>query len=200
MLSEYRRAFVSVVFGIHLLLVVSVSIRRTGWLIRSGLTVVPWSTAAAKSVPEDGARNRGDKAPVRNVVVTYLHLTGIEAAYGYFAPNIPRSYALVVDVHSPDGEIERVPLTFAGHEESLRWSSLLDYIGHIAAPEIREVILKLIAHSVRSLYPQAMTIRLTLEKLSIPAPKDFQKGQRESHETVAAYDFTFATVPSAPAP
>jgi hypothetical protein len=43
---------------------------------------------------------------VRNGITVYLHSAGIEAGYGFFAPNVPPNYKLVFELHYPDGRID----------------------------------------------------------------------------------------------
>ena len=44
--------------------------------------------------------------PMRETIAFYLHAAGIEAGYGYFAPNVPYSYKLVFELTYPNGTTE----------------------------------------------------------------------------------------------
>jgi hypothetical protein len=39
-------------------------------------------------------------------IATYINVTGIEVGYGYFAPNVPETHALVFELSFPDGHLE----------------------------------------------------------------------------------------------
>ncbi len=43
---------------------------------------------------------------LRNGITVYLHCAGIEAGYGFFAPNVPANYKLVFELRYPDGRTE----------------------------------------------------------------------------------------------
>jgi hypothetical protein len=126
------------------------------------------------------------------VLRTYLHLSGIEKGYSYFAPNIPRSYDLAFDVYLSDGHVEHVPIVFGGTEESLRWFSLMDYVGRRSTGRMREVVLKRLANSIRQQYPEATGTRAIIGTTVLPSVEEFRQGRRESHRILAEYSFSFS--------
>jgi hypothetical protein len=98
-------------FSLHFLLIVSFSCLETLRLVAQGPTIFPASfksffREAETAVSTALGQHLAASNPIRQAIVTYLHLAGIEAGYGYFAPNVPGSYKLVFELHYPDGRVE----------------------------------------------------------------------------------------------
>lgn len=178
-------------FAGHFFLLLSVSAYETLWLIGHGLTIVP----SARSIPNPvepspptlPALRRS--AELRVALVTYLHLAGIEAGSGFFAPNVPHSYQLKFEVQFPDGSASHETLAFDDAESRLRIASLVDYLGRAASGPMREVVLKLLANAVWQQHPEATTIRALVGVLVSPTAAEFEGGKRETYELRYAYDF-----------
>ena len=69
-----------------------------------GPTIFPGSSRGVSHKAEAGvAVTPSQKLPVpkplREAVATYTQVAGIEAGYGYFAPNVPGGYRLVFELH-----------------------------------------------------------------------------------------------------
>lgn len=128
--------------------------------------------------------------PVREAFATYAHAAGIEAGYGYFAPNVPGSYKLVFELHYPDGRVEYELPSVSSAAAGLRIGGLLDYIGRTRSDELREVLVKMLAKSVWRQHPEANTIRAIFGSMSLPSVREFRHGKRESYEFLYAYDFS----------
>lgn len=129
--------------------------------------------------------------PLRNAITVYLHGTGIEAGYGFFAPNVPANYKLVFELHYSDGrteyEIPRVSSAAAG----LRFAGLLDQLAELSYAPLREAMVKIIAYSIWQEHPQVTMIRAYLGRAVLPTPAEFENGSKGSYELLFAYDFTF---------
>lgn len=128
--------------------------------------------------------------PVRQGVTAYLHMAGIETGYGYFAPNIPTTYKLVFEVHYPDGHVERELPTVSGAAAGLRVAGLLDEIGRTEYEPLRQLMIKMLAHSIWREHPKATMIRAVFGIASLPTVPEFEQGKRQEYEFLYSYDFT----------
>ena len=135
---------------------------------------------------------------IRQVIATYLHLAGIEAGYGYFAPNVPGSYKLVFELHYPDGRIEYELPSVSGAAAGLRIAGLLDNIGRTRYDALREVLVKMLAQSTWRHHPNVTTIRAIFGSIRLPSVSEFERGKRESYEFLYAYDFSLQKEPDKP--
>ena len=184
-------------FTCHFLLISAVCWRDTFSVVARGYTSLPSSFNAASEKAEKivsaliGDR-LGPSNPLRQALTVYLHLSGIESGYGFFAPNVADNYKLVFEIHYPDGRIEYELPNVASGGGGLRMSTLLDNIGEIRNDLLREVMVKMIAYSVWRKHPDATMIRAVLGFALLPTPADFRRGVRESYEFLYAYDFRFS--------
>ena len=182
-------------FALHFLLILTGSCRDTLWLIAHGLTIFPSSVDRTAQKAEHFAttalaQNLPATNPVRRAFFTYLHIAGIERGYGYFAPNVPASYKLVFELHYPDGRVEyRLPRVHSG-AAGLRLAGLLDEIARTSYDRLREYLIKNLARSVWSEHPDAITIRAVFGSITFPGINEFERGERESHKFLYAYDFS----------
>ncbi len=127
--------------------------------------------------------------PVRDALNTYVQLAGIETGYGYFAPNVPGSYALVFELHYPDGRMEYELPSVRSAAAALRIGGLLDSIGRTPYDALREVLVKTMAQSVWRQHPDVESIRAIVGSIRLPTVREFEDGKRESYEFLYAYDF-----------
>lgn len=190
-------------FVLHFLLIITFSCRETLWLIAQGPTIFPpsfkrFSQRAERSVSAALGQRLAASNPVRQALATYLHITGIESGYGYFAPNVPGSYKLVFELHYPDGRVEyelpRVNRAAAG----LRLAGLLDQIGRTKYDALREILVKMLAQSLWREHPDVKTIRAVFGSIRLPSVSEFEHGKRESYEFLYAYDFSLRDGPGEP--
>lgn len=130
--------------------------------------------------------------PVRQVLSAYIHVAGIEAGYGFFAPNVPDNYKLVFELHYPDGQIEYELPRINRPGTALRLVSLLDTIGNARHDSLREAILKMLAYSTWREHPNATMIRAVFGSVHFPEPADFEKGRKETYKVLYAYEFSFS--------
>jgi hypothetical protein len=172
-------------------------------LVTRGLTILP-SPFNRYSQKADGvaAASVGQQFsalnPLRQALATYLHLAGIEAGYGYFAPNVPGSYKLVFELHYPDGRVEyelpRVNSAAAG----LRIAGLLDEIGRTRSDALREHLVKMLAYPIWREHPEVPKVRALLGLIILPNATEFERGKKESCEFLYAYDFSLSTESAEP--
>ncbi len=135
---------------------------------------------------------------LRRALDFYTHATGIETGYGFFAPNVPDNYKLVFELVYPDGRTE-VQLPAIGNDATgVRLVDLLDRLSEIEHPELRELMVRMLATNVWREHPEAAEIRAIFGLLRLPNLEAFQRGERATYDTLFAYDFTFAPPASQP--
>ena len=188
---------------LHFLLIISVSCRETLRLIAQGPTILPSSFKSCSQEAETtvsialGQRLSASN-PVRQALATYLHISGIEASYGYFAPNVPGSYKLVFELHYRDGRVEYELPSVSSAAAAFRIAGLLDNIGRTRSDALREVLVKIMAQSIWREHPDVETVRAIFGSIGLPSVRDFEHGKRESYEFLYAYDFSLQNEPPKP--
>jgi len=190
-------------FVLHFLLIVSFSCRDTLQLVAQGPTIFPasfrsFSQKAEKAMSVALGQQLAAANPVRQALATYLQVAGIEAGYGYFAPNVPGSYKLVFELHYPDGRVEYELPSVSSAAAGLRIAGLLDNIGRTQYDVLREHLVKMLALSVWREHPDAKTVRAVLGSIKLPTASEFEHGKRESYEFLYAYDFSLQNEPAKP--
>ncbi|MDQ6655206.1 MAG: hypothetical protein M3Y80_05265 [Verrucomicrobiota bacterium] len=193
-----RRAYLYLAgFALHFCLIAIVSLDGTFNLIAAHATFLPrWTEslgadAAAVLGPLVG-RTLPRTNPARQLTRAYLHATGIEVGYSYFAPNIPDSYKLVFEVQSADGSVEEELAAAENPESAVRVATLLDEVARTKSDALRELMMKLMAFSVWQQHPDAVSIRAIIGRLQQPTVAEYQAGTRASYEFLYAYDFSMS--------
>ncbi len=180
----------------HLFLIVTVCLRDTFSVFASTPTILPAATsdfwaggeqAAATALGEGLDHSNG----LRNAIAVYLHSAGIEAGYGFFAPNVPPNYKLVFELYYPDGHTGYEIPTVSSAATGMRFAGLLDQLAEVSYTPLRETMMKILAYSVWQRHPEASAIRAYLGCAHMPAPADFKSGEKESYELLFAYNFAF---------
>ena len=182
-------------FALHFLLIFSFSCRETLLLVAQGPTIFPasfksFSKKAETAVSVALGQHLAASNAIRQALVTYLHLAGIETGYGYFAPNVPGSYRLVFELHYPDGRVEYELPSVSGAAAGLRIAGLLDTIGRTPYDALREHLVKMLAASIWREHPEVKTIRAIFGSIRLPSVHEFEEGKRESYQFLYAYDFS----------
>ncbi len=168
-----------------------------------GPTILPSSFSSFSRRAErvaDGAlgQHLAGSNPIRQALATYLHVAGIESGYGYFAPNVPGSYTLVLELHYPDGRVEYELPPVRSAAAGLRVAGLLDKVGNTRYDALREHLVKMVAQSIWREHREAKTIRAMFGSISLPTISEFEHGKRESYEFLYAYDFSLWEEPAEP--
>jgi hypothetical protein len=182
-------------FSLHFLLISAWSCRETLWLVGQGLTIFPpfvdsFSQTAATVVEAAIGQHLASSNPIRQALVTYLYVAGIERSYGYFAPNVPASYKVVFELHYPDGSVKyQLPLVHSA-AGGLRLAGLLEEIARTRSDALREYMVKMLARSIWREHPDVTSIRAVFGSISFPSVAEFKRGKRESYEFLYAYDFS----------
>lgn len=131
--------------------------------------------------------------PVRRGVAFYLESAGIEAGYGFFAPNVPSSFKLVFEVHHGDGRVEYALPSVGGVATGMRLNNLFDYIAQTRYDALRVTMLKMLAYSIWREHPDATVIRTVFGVVVLPSAREIKEGGKESYEFLYAYDFSFSS-------
>jgi hypothetical protein len=186
--------------ALHFLLIVSFSFRATLRSVAEGSTIFPasfksFSHKAETAVSVALGQHLAASNAIRQTLATYVHLAGIEAGYGYFAPNVPGSYGLVFELHYRDDRVEYELPSVRSDAAGLRMAGLLDTIGRTPYDVLREHLLKALARSVFREHPEVKTVRAVLGSIRLPTVSQFEHGQRESYEFLYAYDFSIQNEP-----
>lgn len=129
-------------------------------------------------------------SPVRRGIATYLHATGIQAGYSFFAPNIPDYHKLTLELYHADGRVEYDSPHGLSRATALRMDSLLSRLADKRYEPIREVVVKMLALSVWRERPDVKKIRATFGAVSLPGISDFEHGKAESFQPMFSYDFS----------
>jgi hypothetical protein len=181
--------------ALQLFLIITVSSRDTFWLLSTSRTVFPersknfWQRAEQiASIPLGQGLPRSN--PVRQILTGYLHLSGIEIGYGFFAPNIPNNYKLVFELRFPDGRVEYKLPRVSNAASVLRVATLLDMIGRTRSEAFRQTMVKMLADSMWREHADATMIRAIFGSVVLPSVPEFEHGKRESYEFLYAYDFS----------
>jgi hypothetical protein len=182
-------------FALHFLLIVTVCCRETFWLIARGLTILPSSLNSAAAYAEKVAsissgQSRTVPMPLREAIFGYEHLAGIEAGYGFFAPNVTDSYRLVFELRYPDGYIEYDVPSLGSEATAFRFTSLLDTIGRITDEDVRELLIRILTYANWREHPNARSVRAIFQAVELPSMDEFERGLREHYELLYAYEYT----------
>ena len=183
-------------FVLHFLLVFAVSSREIFWVLARGLTIVPATSKPSWQKAEDVSsaalgQSMAPSNPVRRGLATYLNLAGIEAGYGFFAPNVSDSCKLVFELQYPDGRVEDEVPAVNSEASGLRVATLLDKIARPRYAPLREVMVRMLTESIWREHSDAAIIRAVFGTVKLPSIADFEQGVRESNEFLYAYEFDF---------
>src|SRR6266700_4986330 len=181
--------------ALQLLLIIAVSSRDLFWVFSNSRIVFPESSKnfwrRAEQIASTPLGQRLPRSnPVRQLLTGYLHLSGIEAGSGFFAPNIPNSYKLVFELRFPDGRVEYKLPRVSNAASVLRVAGLLDMIGRTRSEAFRQTVVKMLADSVWREHADATMIRAIFGSVVLPSAPEFEHGKRESYEFLYAYDFS----------
>jgi hypothetical protein len=177
---------------LHLLLVALVCMHETAWLVGKQLTILAGVSSLSWKGTLAGA-NLSANNVFRQVVNTYTNIAGIEVGYGYFAPNISATHALVFELSYPDGHLEYEPPLVGSYEGELRLTSLIEQIGRTESDPWRNELIQRLAGSTWQRHPTAVSIRGFFGSVTPPALGAYKSGKNERVFTCQyVYDFTLA--------
>jgi hypothetical protein len=181
---------------LHAFLVLIVSIQQTFWVMAEGYTSLPkflekyWWKVEAVSTEALG-QTLSLSNPLRQSVSAYINATGIEGGYGFFAPSVPDSYKLVLEMHYSDGRVEYELPHVSDTATGVRLATLLDQIGRTGYDPLREIMIKMLAYAAWQDHPDAIVVRAVFGFVALPKMDDVKQGKTESYHFLYAYDFSF---------
>jgi hypothetical protein len=188
-------------FALHLSFILLVCLRATFSVLAESATFFPRSLdrywrggEAITSIPL-GETLSADN-PIRQGIAAYLRAAGIEAGYGYFAPNVPNNYKIVFELRYADGRVDYELPHIGAAATGLRLSTLLDRIAEETYEPLRATFVKMLAYSIWQDHQNAMSIRAVVGYVELPTPGEFERGQKESYHVLFAYDFDFSKAKS----
>jgi len=194
---RFQRAYL-IGFGLHFFFLITVASRDLFAVLADGSSYLPVSLEPHWRAFENATFIAlGEKLPannpVRETIALYLHTAGIEAGYGYFAPNVPYSYKLVFELTYPDGKVEYELPGIATAETGMRLPTLLDYIAATHYEPLRELIFKMLAYSIWQSHRDALRIRAVFGTVITPSMAGYKRGDDATYAVICAYDFGFAS-------
>src|SRR6266446_2259224 len=182
-------------FLLHFALIGMVCAHETLWLLKEHVATIPlarralWETL--DKVP-GGILGEGldSRNPWKRTLATYTNAAGIEVGYGYFAPNIPPTHALVFECHYPDGRVDYDKPTVRGKAAQFRLATLVEQIGRTNFDPWRVELTKLLARSTWQRHPNAVWIRAFFGTVTPPTAAEYRAGRRERvFNCLSIYDF-----------
>jgi len=188
-------------FALHFCLILLVCLRDTFFVLAESATFFPrsldryWRTGRAITSIPLGERLPVDD-PIRQGIGAYLRSAGIEASYGYFAPNVPDSYKIVFELRYAQGRADYELPRVGGAATGLRLTSLFDRIAEETYEPLRATFVKMLAYSIWQDHQDAVSIRAVVGYVRLPTPGEFERGQKESYHVLFAYDFDFSKAKS----
>jgi hypothetical protein len=203
MLSRRRCVYLAC-FTLHFALVGLICTHETLWLLNKHLTIAPASVSGlSKALDKVPAAILGDglaaQNPIRRAIRTYANATGIEAGYGYFAPNIPETYALVFECHYPGGRVDYQTPSVHANEADLRLTSLIEQIGRTDYDAWRKELIERLARSTWQRHPDAISVRAFFGSITPPTVVEFCAGKKErTFRCLYVYDFSLGHQKNAP--
>jgi hypothetical protein len=169
--------------------------------LADGYTALPaslqnyWAKAEATVV---AALGEGLSAPnpLRQGIVVYQNVSGIDVGYEFFAPSVPNSYKLVFEIHYPNGEVEYDLPRVSDAAAGTSISTLLNQIGRIRYDPLREIVLKMLAYSAWREHPNASMVRAVFGFVRVRSPAEVRLGKNTTYRFMYAYDFSFPSKPA----
>ena len=185
---------------LHLTLIAAICARDTFTVLGEGATLLPkrWIALSRRSevtLQSALAQNLSTYNPVRQGIGAYVNAAGVEAGYGFFAPNIPRANKISFELTHPDGRVTQELPTLHDNPTAFRLASLLDLIGRTKEEGVREGLIKYLVYAIWREHSDVSSIRAILGTIDFPRPDDFARGARQSYRASHVYDFTFEVEP-----
>jgi hypothetical protein len=182
-------------FFLHFLLIGLICVHESLWLLGQQLTVAPRSSSRVwRRIDSVSATLLGDNVGSNSffarAIATYTNAAGIEVGYGYFAPNVPETHAVVFELHYPDGHVDYDTPVLGSQEGELRLTSLVEQIGRTDYEKWRNELMRRLARSIWQRHPTAVSIRCFFGSVTPPTLAVYRSGKNERTFTCQyIYDF-----------
>lgn len=135
------------------------------------------------------ALGKGSRRLWSDGIALYLHGAGVEAGYNFFAPHVPGSYRLVLELHYGDGRVEYEIAQGNAPGSALPVASLLDLIGHFSNDAVREHLIRLLAQDTGRQHPNVEMVRAFFGAVNFPTVEAYAGGAKASFRVIRSYDF-----------
>jgi len=191
-----RRIFFLAAYLIHFFFIAAISSRELFWVLSRSQTIFPRALNSVWRKAEGAgsiALLQGRVTPpfLQQSATAYFHLAGIEAGYGFFAPNVSGSCKLVFELHYPDGHTELEVPAVTSDAAGLRVATLLDKIGRPQYDPVRASMIGMLTAAVWREHRDARMIRAVFGVVTLPTVEQFEHRVGPSSEFLYAYDFEF---------
>jgi len=191
-----RRFFYLAAYLIHFLFIAAISSRELFWVLSRSRTIFPLALNGVWRKAEDAgsiALFQGPATPafLQQSATAYFHLAGIEAGYGFFAPNVSGTCKLVFELHYPDGHTESEVPAVTSDAAGLRVATLLDKIGRPQYDPVRTSMIGMLTAAAWHEHRDARMIRAVFGVVTLPTVEQLEQGVGPSSEFLYAYDFDF---------
>jgi hypothetical protein len=192
-----------VALGLHLFLIATISLQDISSTLANTASLLPPRFGPlldrAETITSTAIGNHLDASnPLRQALAAYADVTGIEAGYSYFAPNVPGNSKLAFELHYADGRVEYDLPVVGGAAAGYRVATLLDQLRTLHYGRLREAIVKTLVLSVRQEHPDAVMIRAVFGVAHLTSIAEYRMGRGISYEALYAYDFHFHPQTSRP--
>jgi len=182
--------------GLHLFLVVTISLQDSAATLANAPNLLPgWFEPMLNRTETIASTAMGKyldlSHPLRQALASYADVTGIEAGYSYFAPNIPGNSKIAFELHYADGRVDYDLPVVGGEAAGYRIATLLDQLRTLHYSRLREAIVKTLVMSVHQQHPDAVMIRAVFGVASLTSVSEYRMGRRISYEVLSAYEFRF---------
>jgi hypothetical protein len=183
-------------FILHFALLMAVCCRDLFRVLAQGSTVFhsslysSWHKGERIAAAASG-QTLASSNPLRQTLTGYLHCSGIDGAYSFFAPGIPSGYKLVFEIKYSDGHTEYDLPHVKSSATAVRLSTMLDYVGRIEYEPLRELMFKMLSYSIWQLHPGAVKIRAIFGYIDEPNLAEVTQGKATEYRFLYAYDFDF---------
>lgn len=188
-----RRQFWAAALALHFIVIGTVSSWDILDLIGSGRTALSPAIAApvrklVRAMQSISPQRLARSNPIRQTIIGYSHMAGIECPYTFFAPNVPPSLKVMFEIYFPDKRVTYDRPRVESGTEGMRLSALIDQAA--AQPGLwRDVVLKMLGASAAKMNPDAIRIRVFVAALNFPSPAEYLSGADPSYRFVCSYDF-----------
>ena len=177
---------------LHATIIVLVATRQCAWVIRRGTALPPMVDrvfeAAERSldrfVPEIAQDSK-----LQQVLIAYRHGAGIDTGYGFFAPRVPDLCKVVYQVEYPDGHMEEHLPGATGGAAVLRLTTIMDAIGHISSPAVREGLLRMLLRTEGERFADARVVTIQFGTVCVPDLAQFKRGEQAGFELNESYRY-----------
>lgn len=195
-MSSARHWICSVFCAVQFALVGLVCTHETLWLLERNLTIIPagWDSLwrSIDRAPSLILADWKGADPIwRTIVAGYISGAGIEAGYGYFAPNVPLPHALIFECKYRDGHFDYQSPVVADAAAHLRLTTLIEQVARIDDAKWREELIRLLARSTWKRHPEIVSIRALFGSISSPTAAEYRAGKTE-HTFTCQYIYSLA--------